>query len=87
MKTLARFAILFPVAAALIAAPSEVTLHKDVEPILQKHCQGIQSAGRDRAILPCSLIRTRAPGPRLSAATFSPRNCRLGSPIRSTAIL
>jgi len=54
MKTPARFAILFPVAAAvIIAAPSDVTFHKDVEPILQKHCQECHRPGE---IAPFSLL-------------------------------
>ena len=54
MKTPARLAILFPVAAAvIIAAPSDVTFHKDVEPILQKHCQECHRPGE---IAPFSLL-------------------------------
>ncbi len=55
MQPQARFAILFSVAAAVIAAPSEVTFHRDVEPILQKHCQECHRPGEIAPFSPAVL--------------------------------
>ena len=53
MKYQARFAILFSAAACAFAATTDVTFHKDVEPILQKHCQECHRPGE---IAPFSLL-------------------------------
>jgi Copper type II ascorbate-dependent monooxygenase, C-terminal domain len=53
MKYQVRFAILFSAAACAFAATTDVTFHKDVEPILQKHCQECHRPGE---IAPFSLL-------------------------------
>jgi len=41
----ARLAVLFASGAVVFAAPAPVTFHKDVEPVLQEHCQSCHRPG------------------------------------------
>jgi hypothetical protein len=41
----ARLAVLFASGAVIFAAPAPVTFHKDVEPVLQEHCQSCHRPG------------------------------------------
>lgn len=53
MRDQVRFAILFSAAMCGLAAAPDVTFHKDVEPIVQKHCQECHRPGE---IAPFSLL-------------------------------
>ncbi len=53
MKQRALFAVIFSAGACVFAATPDVTFHKDVEPILQKHCQECHRPGE---IAPFSLL-------------------------------
>ena len=41
----AKRAVLFASGAVVFAAPAPVTFHKDVEPVLQEHCQSCHRPG------------------------------------------
>jgi len=73
-------------AADVSASPASFTFHKDVLPILQKHCQTCHRPGQIGPFH-SSIIRALVPGRRPSRTRSAPEKCRLGWPIPSTGIL